>query len=292
MKIILVALDLEAGSDAVLSRAVQLATAHAARLVVLHAVATDTLPDAAHVSGHTKINLRDLIRQQTHTTVDTLLIERGRTRRSEVRIEFGLPHEIITRVAGELSADLVVIGANKGRSLREKVLGSTADRVIRTSPAPILVVKARSVAPYRQIAVAVDFSTQSEAAAKEARKLAPEARLQLVHVIDIPLTFEQALRHTGTSQAELEEYRSARAARARHELSAFAQRGELGEVVIRDLEGDAGPALVRLSRRRNVDLLSLGPHGRGIVLSILLGSVTQRVLREAACDVLVASTRQ
>jgi nucleotide-binding universal stress UspA family protein len=290
MNTILVALDLEAGSDAVLSRAVQLATAHAARLVVLHAVATDMLPDAAHVSGHTEIDLRDFIRQQAHTTVDTLLIESGRPRRSDIRIDFGSPHEVITRVANEFSADLIVIAPHGRESLRAKILGSTADRVLRTSPMPILVVKGRSAEPYRNVAVAVDFSPQSEGAAKAAHKLAPEAAIELVHVIDIPFTFEQALRRTGTSSASIERYRRARAARARHDLSAFATNViGLRGATARELQGAPGAVLVRLSRSKNIDLLAMGSHGRGVVLQTLLGSVAQRVLREAACDVLVAT---
>lgn len=57
-------------------------------------------------------------------------------------------------------------------------------------------------------------------------------------------------------------------------------------------EGEPGRTLARLARSRRVDLLVLGPHGRGVVLRALLGSVTQRVLREASCDILVASTRK
>ena len=121
-----------------------------------------------------------------------------------MRVEFGSPHDVITRVAGERSADLVVLGPGKstGRSLREKVLGSTADRVIRTSPAPVLLVKIDSPEPYRQVVVAVDFSPQSVSAALDARKLTPHVRLRLLHVVDVPLPFEQALLRVGTSQAE------------------------------------------------------------------------------------------
>ncbi len=43
MNTIMAAFDLEAGSEAVLTRAIQLATAHAARLVLLHVVETEPL---------------------------------------------------------------------------------------------------------------------------------------------------------------------------------------------------------------------------------------------------------
>jgi nucleotide-binding universal stress UspA family protein len=292
---ILAALDLDAGSDAVLALAAQLAAQHAAWLILLHVIETESLAQAAGVSGRVESDLRDQLKQHTVAKLETLLIDRGRTRRTDVRVEFGSPHEVITRVADELSVDVIVIGPGRaeGRPLTERILGSTADRVIRTALAPVLVVKRESVVPYRQVAVAVDFSPQSASAARAARKLAPTATLELIHIVDFPLTFEQALLRAGTPQATIEKYHAARIDKSRHDLAAFA-REEMGhdKAVMRDLEGSPGPTLVRLSQGDRIELLALGPHGRGIVLQALLGSTTQRVLKEAACDVLVASTRQ
>lgn len=295
MKTILVALDLEGKGGAVLTRAVQLAGEHAAWLVLLHVIEAESLSHAVAVAGQRENELQDELKRQAVTRIEESLVESGRTRRTDVRVEFGSPHEVITRVAGERSADLVVLGPGKsqGKSLGEKVLGSTADRVIRTSPAPVLVVKSNAPESYRHIMIAVDFSPQSASAAQAARKLAPHARLQLVHAVDVPLPFEQALLRVGTSQTEIDRFRLARIAKARDELLTFAR--DIGAVETADtqiLEGEAGPALIRLAKGRDIDLLALGPHGRGVVLRALLGSVTQRVLREAACDVLVASTQK
>lgn len=205
MKTILAALDLEPGSEAVLSRAIQLASAPGAWLVLLHAIDSGSLSNVVDGSGRSETDLQDQLRQQALTRLEESLVETGRTRRTDVQVEFGSPHEVITRVAEERSADLVVIGPHRsqGQSLSEKVLGSTADRVIRTSPAPVLVVKIESVKPYRQVATAVDFSPQSAAAAKEARKLVPDARQELIHVVDFPFPFEQALLRARTPQARL-----------------------------------------------------------------------------------------
>jgi nucleotide-binding universal stress UspA family protein len=268
-----------------------LADKHGAWLVVLHVIETEGFPQAAVASGQSESDLSDQLRQQAAARIDDSLIELGRTRRADVRVEFGSLHDVITRVADEGSADLIVLGPGKGpgKSLREKVLGSTADRVIRTSSAPVLVVKTATAEPYRRVAVAVDFSPQSAAAARQARVLAPNAALELIHVAGVPLTFEQAMLRVGTSRAEMERYRRTRVAAAREDLSTFS-RDVVGseEAAAKIVEGEPGPALVRLARSERLDLLALGPHGHGVVLQTLLGSVTQRVLREASCDVLVA----
>jgi nucleotide-binding universal stress UspA family protein len=161
--------------------------------------------------------------------------------------------------------------------------------VIRTADTSVLVVRKRAEEPYRRVAVAVDFSPQSATAVKEALKLAREADLQLVHAADIPLGFQQAMLHAGTPQIEIQKYYSARIAKARDDLSSFG-RAVVGaeKVVTRVLEGEPGPALVRFSRAHLVDLLAMGPHGRGGIRQTLLGSVTLRVLKEATCDILIA----
>lgn len=277
MKTIVAALDLEDGSHAVLARAVQLAREHGARLVVAHVVEA---PSEAGLEAH--------LNRDAHAAISALLADAG-PMSADVEIAFGAPHTVITALAGAQDADLVVIGPGKGHTLGEKILGSTADRIVRASPAPVLVVRNPPLALYRRVAVAVDFSPQSAAAATDARKLAPAARLELVHAFSIPLTFEQAMLRAGTSEAGMAEYRSAKADSARKDLSRFA-RDVFGaaKVPTRILAGEPGPALVRLARSGDIDLLALGPNGRGVILQALLGSVTQRVLREAACDVLVS----
>lgn len=288
VKTIVAALDLEADSDAVLRRAVQLAAEHGAWLVVAHVIEAQSLSQAASLSERSESDLKEHLSRQAHAAISALLAE-GELVSADVEVGFGVPHTVITTLASERGASLVVIGPGKYDSLGEKVLGSTADRVVRAASAPVLVVRNRPTGPYRRVAAAVDFSPQSVAAAKDAKKLAPAARLELVHALHIPLPFEQAMLRAGTSQADMEAYRSARADKARKDLSLFARDIASAEKVGTHLvEGEPGLALVRLAKRGDVDVLALGPNSRGVVVEALLGGVTQRVLREAACDVLVA----
>ncbi len=85
-------------------------------------------------------------------------------------MEFGSAHGAITRASMEGHADLIVIGVGESHSLRERILGSTADRVIRAAAMPVLVVRKPTTGAYQKIVVAVDFSQQSAAALREAAK--------------------------------------------------------------------------------------------------------------------------
>jgi nucleotide-binding universal stress UspA family protein len=289
VKTVVAAVDLEPDTDAVLARPIQVATVHAARLVVLHVIEAGPLPQAAAQMDVSEDELQERLKRQALAAIEALIDASGRTRRTDIQVEIGSPHAVVTRVATERYADVVVIGPGKARTFREKTLGSTADRIVRASPAPVLIVRKRSSEPYRRVAVAVDFSLQCETALKDVLRLAPDAALELVHAVDIPRGFAQALLRARTSEPTTERYRATRADKARGELAELARLAGAHKATTRVLDGEPGRALVvHVSKSRRMDLLAMGSHGRGVALRALLGSVAQRVLREAGCDVLVA----
>ncbi len=53
----------------------------------------------------------------------------------------GTAHQEITRAAGELNADLIVISTHGRTGLGRFLLGSTTERVVRHAPCPVLVVR-------------------------------------------------------------------------------------------------------------------------------------------------------
>lgn len=68
----------------------------------------------------------------------------------------------IARAAAEY--DLVALGAHGEHPLRDLVLGSSAQRLLRLGTSPVLVVKRPPEGPYRRVLAPVDFSADSEAA--------------------------------------------------------------------------------------------------------------------------------
>jgi Universal stress protein family len=53
------------------------------------------------------------------------------------------------------------------------------------------------------------------------------------------------------------------------------------------LEGDPAAEIVRYGRDAGIDLIVMGTHGRTGVERLVLGSVAEKVLRDASCSVLV-----
>ena len=286
IKTILAAVALEGHDDPVAGRAAQLAEQHGARLIALHVIEgldaeKQYFPahaDRRAINEILKANARDQLKELFEKASDP----------AEVVVETGKPHDVIDRLIRQYAADLVVIGPGKGRTVREKMFGSTADRVVRSSPCPVLVVKKPSTRAYQQVVAAVDFSATSLAAAQFATTIAPTAMINLVHALEIPLTFQQAMLKAGTPQAEIERYRRAKAQSVREQLLvALSQKDGIdSQGRARVMNGPASDVLLRLAKKEQADLIALGTQGRGAVSQLVLGSVARGVVGAATCDVL------
>lgn len=286
----LAAIDFSAGSRAVLARAVELARAHGALLTVLHVIEEIAGSVAAAIDARDLRGGVDLARQDAARQLEAAVIaaKPGRTNWT-ARVEVGSPPAAILSVAAALNVDLIVLGAHGRRSLRQKIFGSTADRVARGAATPVLVVRRPVEMTYRKVIVALDLSPSTGFIATTAADLCPNTELRLVHVLHLPMAFEQALLRSGAGQEKMAAYRWSLFNQAEEKLRGLATEGAGGmrPARYRVVDGEPADRLLRLSRVPDVDLVVLGPRGHGTVLRAVLGSVSLRLLREAACDVLI-----
>ncbi len=154
-------------------------------------------------------------------------------------------------------------------------------RVVRTQPR----------GPYGHVTVAMDLSPSSQQALEKGIALAPAANVEIVHVVELPFSFEQAMLKAGTPVAEIKAYRKSKAAVAREKLTALLTGMGLVRLVrqVRIVDGTPTDIVAGLSREGTQDLLVLGSHGRNVVTRALLGSVARRALHSANRDILVVA---
>jgi universal stress protein A len=60
---------------------------------------------------------------------------------NDVIVQLGAPFEVITNVARDAKADLIIITTHGHTGLRHVFMGSTAERVVRHAPCPVFVVR-------------------------------------------------------------------------------------------------------------------------------------------------------
>jgi nucleotide-binding universal stress UspA family protein len=138
IKRIVVPLDFTETSNHALDYAVDLARALGAVVSVLHVYQplVYSFPDAVLVAPpELTAKISDKAQQLLDEAVNT---RRDRCPAIEGFLRTGAPWEEIGRWAEEQSADLIVMGTHGRRGLPRAILGSVAERVIRTSAVPVL----------------------------------------------------------------------------------------------------------------------------------------------------------
>jgi universal stress protein A len=139
----------------------------------------------------------------------------------------------------------------------------------------------------RTILVPVDFSDASQSALRYARALAEAfgSTLHLLHVVQDPYVQPWAAEAFGVSLAGVLERWEQDALAQLERLVPPAERGRLA-VTCATRVGHPFVEILGYAVDSHADLIVMGTHGRGPVAHMLLGSVTERVIRRAPCPVL------
>ena len=210
-------------------------------------------------------------------------------------VRTGKPYHEITAAAGDGAADLIVIATHGRTGLQRALLGSTAERVVRHAPCPVLTVPATAqpgkgagqAAPFqiRRLVVPLDFSPLAQAALPWASFLAARfgAELILLHVVEkFPIDYLLGREVTADSLARLRVQGAARLKELAADLGKTT--GLKVSAVVRD--GTPFTEICAAGRELNADLIVLTTHGYTGLKQVWLGSTAERVVRHAPCSVL------
>lgn len=290
---ILVTTDFSEASRAGTRHAAALARSLGASLQYLHVVeppprlagvdAVLVARPEANWEGQARVQLEDLARLEAPETVPfTTSVRTGKA-----------VHEILT-AAHEGDVDLVVLATHGRSGLEHALLGSTAERVVRHAPCPVMTVPARWAASatgapalrLQRIVVPIDFSNLSKEALPYAVLLAREhgAEIVLLHVVE-EFPIDHLLGAELMSETSMPMIRQAEA-----DLSRLAMnlRETTGLAVTLQVEvGKPHAQICGAAGRQQADLVILTTHGLTGLKHWWLGSTAERVVRHAPCAVLV-----
>ena len=209
---------------------------------------------------------------------------------SEIRV--GRPSAQITSVAREIGADLVVIGPHGDRPRPWKFLGTTAERVVRSCPVPVLVATNPDPHPPQRILTPVDDASITPAVLEWTRALAERwnAEVTLLHVWSNALYGHLASMSYATArdeEAAQKEIRTEMSEAAARWLDEMARTGlEPARVTITVRYGNAGEIAVETADEVHAGLVVMGRRGSGLIEAVL-GSTVRTVLHGSRCPILV-----
>lgn len=222
-------------------------------------------------------NLRELLEEQARRTWLSALPGFSP---DQIRLTLGAAHREIVDLARSVQADLVIIGAAESSHM----LGSTADRVIRQAPCPVLAVRSEAAFPPIRVEIPVDLSPISANALRQglgflAQLGLPATESEVLFVLN---PFEVGGSINFTSE-QIQHF-------AGEELSRFVTASASGKarpLSTRVRTGYARDEILAVLKERRADLAVLGTHGRSGFERLMLGSVAAGVLRDAGCNLLI-----
>jgi len=200
----------------------------------------------------------------------------------------------ICRLAQKIPADLIVMPTHGRTGLKHVFLGSTAERVVRHSPCPVLVVRERrrqsKTGPrltVKRILVPVDFSECSQEGLQYAIGFANQfgARIMLLHATYLGYIYSSE----GTALYDVRGLQNAARENAERQMQKFVRAAKFGRVKYETAFTDGSPALdiCAFAKQRDVDLIVSSTHGLTGFEHVLIGSIAEKVVRRAPCSVLV-----
>jgi nucleotide-binding universal stress UspA family protein len=153
IKRILVPVDFSTASLQALDYAIEFGRPLRAELVLLHAVepvyfaATNGIYGVGYDASIVYRELEHAAREQLSRLADDL-----RAKRIPVRIllAVGAAHRVVADAAKKLKADLVIMSTHGRTGLSHVLMGSVAERVVRTAPCPVLTIRPRRAAARRR----------------------------------------------------------------------------------------------------------------------------------------------
>ena len=269
------------GSDGALAGArwsIELADRLGATLHVLSVVETgdsaviDSVREPTRVVEALEAEAHDAI-----AAVETHIEESTASPPVVTAVRRGSPHEAIRTYAAQQAVDVIVMGTTGRSGLDRLLLGSTTERVLRTTTRPLLAVPPGAAEPaFDRILLPTDGSEAADRAVDWGVWLAGEldAMVYALYAVDTSLFDGSTTPSELLDQLEAAGQTALESVRTRTKAAGVRSAGSV-------TSGPPAKAILEAIKRTDADLVSMGTRGRHGVSQRLLGSVTEHVVRGA-----------
>lgn len=288
MTVVLAATDFSPNATRAVRRAALLAHGIGARLTILHVLHGPSLRSLRALLG-LSIDIEGRVRDEATARLSALALE--------ISHETGITaqeHVAVGDAVNEIAAlgdtaDLLVVGAHGTSEIRDLLLGSTSERLLRRCRRPVLIVKRPPDTPYQRVLVPVAFGPTSMPALETTRLLVPKADTTVFNAFVVP--YEATLHSVGITDDRIESYRMRMRQKSLRELESLVDSlGAYGTRLHRSVaHGEAAPLILAKEKELQSDLIVIGKKDESLLQGMLLGSVTRHVLAASVADILVVS---
>jgi nucleotide-binding universal stress UspA family protein len=281
LKKILLAIDFSKSSDNLIKNAINIAKTFESGIILIHILPGDIKNE----------KVRKMIKDVAESQLQQIneRIEKEGVKTEPAILKFGKHFDEIIHVANKKNVNLIMIGA--GEKIKKDLfkLGTTAEKLVRRSDKPVLVLKKNSdLKSVKRILCPVDFSVESRLALNNAINIARRynAKLYILNVSEpINLSYKELkLKWKDINELNRKDLEV--------EMSSFLKDFNLIDVKWESFvkTGDPSQKILKLIKKKETDLLVMGSSGKSSIHRMIMGSVTEKVIREVPCSFLTLKT--
>lgn len=184
-------------------------------------------------------------------------------------------HKSITSYSEKIKADIIVIGSNGAGNLKEIILGSTAERVVRFAEIPVIVIPGKSVkGSFKKIVFASDFSKEAYGIFPFIRKFAAINKAE-IHLLKIN-TIDQFSKTIDDKE----------------KIHTFSKKfgGKFITALYNDFMKEEG--ILNYSREVKADLIAIGTHGKKGLRRFFTEDVSEGIVRLSQIPMLIVNLKE
>ncbi|MCF6351689.1 MAG: universal stress protein [Cyclobacteriaceae bacterium] len=281
MKKILLPTDFSGSSKKAIEMAITLAKNFETEVILLH-----VLPDFTKSTS-----VLDLMSKNVHFQLSKIqeYLHKGGVKTGEPVIQIGNTYHNIIEFANKLDVNLILMGSGKKSAEEPFKLGITSENVIRNSDIPVWIVKDDTSTNISSIVCPVDFSKPSKRALTNAIHLARvfKAELSVFTVIRPP---SESFMGLGTV---IDQEQQLIAEKQRELFNAFLTKFDFDgiEYSKKVLTGKPYKEILNNINSSANTLLIMGTTGKSGITKLLIGSVTEKVVREVPCSFITLKSK-
>ena len=292
-KNILVHVNSDQPSEAVLQCAEEIAVENGAKLTFVD-VTTDARWPISWLTSGVEDALEDISHAKQHALANLIKAVKRKGVPVETHVLRGRSSVEIVRAVQREGYDLVITQAKGRNSRREGFFGTTANRLLRKCPCPVLLVQSDQSWTGRQVVAAVTPVNLDDAhkrlddeILRHAKSLcSPEQPVpEVVAAWDM---FVEAALKNHMKPDEFEFMRSKIRAETEHHLDDMLLQHDMGigSQNVHFLQGDPSAVIKDYLADKKNALLVIGTIGRAGLSGLLLGNTAEQVLSSVNCSIL------
>ncbi len=199
--------------------------------------------------------------------------------------------ELIIEYISINDIDVVIIGTHGRQGINRFIMGSVAEKIVRLAPCSVLTVRCEEVSELRRIVVPIDFSVFSHKALRVAVEAAWKynSELHILHIIErhsFPSIYNEGVRRGKDWLHDVK-------ARIQEEVEELLKKlgAEGVKTSLHISEGHPSREIITYAQENNADLIIVATHGLRGINYLLMGSVSEKVVRHSQCPVLTVKSK-